>query len=124
MQLHEFFGKEIPGYAILSHTWEEEGEVTFQDLTLRREAARAMKGYKKIDGACRTARAYEYEYIWVDTCCIDKSSSAELSEAVSFIPSLHCILTCGRVPSSVVSSKIKCYQGSKTNISNFWLQRY
>jgi hypothetical protein len=80
LQLHEFFGK-IPGYAILSHTWEEE-EVAFQDLTLRREAAKKMKGYLKIEGACRTAKAYDYEYVWVDTCCIDKSSSAELSEAV------------------------------------------
>jgi hypothetical protein len=80
LQLHEFFGK-IPGYAILSHTWEKE-EVTFQDLTLRREAAKKMKGYLKIEGACRTAKAYDYEFVWVDTCCIDKSSSAELSEAV------------------------------------------
>jgi hypothetical protein len=41
-----------------------------------------MKGYLKIEGGCRTAKAYDYEYVWVDTCCIDKSSSAELSEAV------------------------------------------
>jgi hypothetical protein len=68
LQLHEFFGK-VPGYAILSHSWEKE-EVTFQDLTVRREAAKEMM-----------AKAYDYEYVWVDTCCIDKSSSAELSEA-------------------------------------------
>ena len=43
---------------------------------------RKMKGFLKIEGACRTAKAYDYEYVWVDTCCIDKSSSAELSEAV------------------------------------------
>ena len=79
LQLHEFFGK-VPGYAILSHSWEKE-EVTFQDLTVRRDAAKEMKGYLKIEGACRMAKAYDYEYVWVDTCCIDKSSSAELSEA-------------------------------------------
>jgi hypothetical protein len=90
--LHEFFGK-IPGYAILSHTWEKE-EVTFQDLTLRREDAKHMKGYEKIEGACRTARGYEFEWVWVDTCCIDKSSSAELSEAVCQHegPPLLCLL--------------------------------
>ncbi|KAF9071576.1 hypothetical protein BDP27DRAFT_1361734 [Rhodocollybia butyracea] len=73
----------IPPYAILSHTWEEE-EVTFQyihDLS----TAKNMKGYSKIMRACELARSDDYKYIWIDTCCIDKSSSAELSEAINSI---------------------------------------
>ncbi|KAF9062738.1 heterokaryon incompatibility protein-domain-containing protein [Rhodocollybia butyracea] len=71
----------IPEYAILSHVWEEE-EVTFQDMqdSLKREK---MKGWSKIVRACELACNEDWDYIWVDTCCIDKSSSAELSEAIN-----------------------------------------
>lgn len=68
-------------YAILSHTWEHE-EVSFQqfqDLDL----ARTMAGFAKIQSTCILAQARGLDYAWVDTCCIDKSSSAELSEAIN-----------------------------------------
>lgn len=68
-------------YAILSHTWEHE-EVSFQqfqDLDL----ARTMAGFAKIQSTCTLAQARGLDYAWVDTCCIDKSSSAELSEAIN-----------------------------------------
>jgi hypothetical protein len=78
--LHTFFGKAIPKYAILSHRWEDE-EVLFQDLESGR--AHSMPGYAKIRGCCRQARKDHFEYAWIDTCCIDKSSSAELSEAIN-----------------------------------------
>ncbi len=42
-----------------------------------------MPGYAKIEGCCAQARADGWEYAWVDSCCIDKSSSAELSEAIN-----------------------------------------
>ncbi|RTE82513.1 hypothetical protein BHE90_002953 [Fusarium euwallaceae] len=32
---------------------------------------------------CSVARMNGFEYVWVDTCCIDKTSSAELSEAIN-----------------------------------------
>ncbi|KAI1132766.1 heterokaryon incompatibility protein-domain-containing protein [Nemania abortiva] len=32
---------------------------------------------------CKLAASQEYDYVWVDTCCIDKSSSAELTEAIN-----------------------------------------
>ena len=38
---------------------------------------------KKIQFSCAQAAKDGYGYIWVDTCCIDKSSSAELSEAIN-----------------------------------------
>ena len=39
--------------------------------------------WSKIVGACAFARTHGYPYIWIDTCCINKMSSAELSEAVN-----------------------------------------
>lgn len=74
-----------PPYAILSHTWTS-NEVTFQDLRLadaERDAFRQSPGYIKVLQTCRLAREEGYEYAWVDTCCIDKTSSAELSEAIN-----------------------------------------
>ncbi|TBU43099.1 hypothetical protein BD309DRAFT_961526 [Dichomitus squalens] len=37
----------------------------------------------KIRDACAVARKAGYQYIWIDSCCIDKSSSSELSEAIN-----------------------------------------
>jgi Fungal fruit body lectin/Heterokaryon incompatibility protein (HET) len=79
-KLKEFQGN-IPDYAILSHTWGDE-EVLFQDLQ-NESKARAMKGYSKIEGACAQALRDGFEYVWIDTCCINKESSAELSEAIN-----------------------------------------
>ncbi|MCJ1273109.1 hypothetical protein MMC21_000898 [Puttea exsequens] len=42
-----------------------------------------MKGFAKILESCKRALDDEYEYAWVDTCCINKESSAELSEAIN-----------------------------------------
>ncbi|RDW56743.1 hypothetical protein BP6252_13998 [Coleophoma cylindrospora] len=79
IQLEEFFDK-VPPYAILSHTWADE-EVTFQDLEKPYHTAKV--GYANIKETCRLARDDGYQYVWIDTCCIDKSSSAELSEAIN-----------------------------------------
>lgn len=75
-QFAEFFDQ-IPPYAILSHTWGSD-ELTFRQME--------QKGYtpsKKIDGCCEQALKDDLKYVWIDTCCIDKSSSAELSEAIN-----------------------------------------
>lgn len=82
-QLHEFVGNPstFPNYAILSHTWED-GEVSFQDLQ-DVSLARQMKGFNKIKYCCEQAAEDGFEWAWVDTCCIDKTSSAELSEAIN-----------------------------------------
>ena len=78
--LNEFYGDEIPKYAILSHTWESE-EILFTDIgTL---AATEKTGYQKFDSTCKKAISNGYRYVWIDTCCIDKSSSAELSESIN-----------------------------------------
>ena len=80
LELHEFFDREIPPYAILSHTWGE-GEVSFQEI--QPGDGIFKKGYAKIRGCCKLAASDGFEYAWVDTCCIDKTSSAELSEAIN-----------------------------------------
>ncbi|KAK2004026.1 HET-domain-containing protein [Colletotrichum falcatum] len=69
-------------YAILSHAWEGD-EVTFQDMAYLPKA-KGKAGFAKIANFCEMALETEgLEYAWVDTCCIDKTSSAELSEAIN-----------------------------------------
>ncbi|KAI4913456.1 uncharacterized protein J4E92_009805 [Alternaria infectoria] len=80
--LVERFKEEVPPYAILSHTWgSNEDEVTFSDL--RDEKAKAIPGYDKLVFCSERAISDKLEFFWVDTCCIDKSSSAELTEAIN-----------------------------------------
>ncbi|KAF8884907.1 heterokaryon incompatibility protein-domain-containing protein, partial [Gymnopilus junonius] len=81
LELEEFLSEKTrPSYAILSHTWGD-GEVTLQDLP--RSSAKSMPGYAKIERCCEQARQDGFEYAWIDTCCIGKTSSAELSEAIN-----------------------------------------
>lgn len=81
-ELKEFIGDAIPGYAILSHTWGEE-EVSFRDMRKDHDGTKKKAGYAKVEGSCAQARMDGLEWIWIDTCCIDKKSSAELSEAIN-----------------------------------------
>ncbi|KAF5642688.1 beta transducin [Fusarium sp. NRRL 52700] len=79
LQLKEFIGH-VPPYAVLSHTWTEQ-EVLYSDIgTL---TAQSKEGYPKLVGCCSKAAQDGFEWVWIDTCCIDKSSSAELSEAIN-----------------------------------------
>lgn len=73
----------IPPYVILSHTWGD-AEISFHDL-IKNAASELSEsdGYKKIRSCCALAAAEGHEYVWIDTCCIDKTSSAELSEAIN-----------------------------------------
>src|ERR1700728_2668155 len=80
--LFEFIGDEIPRYAILSHTWGAGGEeVTFKDVM--KGTGKSKAGYQKIRFLGKQAATDGFQYFWVDTCCIDKSSSSELSEAIN-----------------------------------------
>ena len=80
LELHEFYGDKTPSYAILSHRWED-GEVSYKEFRKRRNPEK--QGWNKIKSFCKLAREDGYAYVWVDTCCIDKSSSAELQEAIN-----------------------------------------
>ncbi|KAK3312559.1 heterokaryon incompatibility protein-domain-containing protein, partial [Apodospora peruviana] len=82
-ELREFTPVNLPRYAILSHTWGDD-EVTFQDMkSARSSQTNSKKGFQKLRYTCEEAKRQDFQWAWVDTCCIDKSSSAELSEAIN-----------------------------------------
>jgi hypothetical protein len=72
--------EEIPPYAILSHRWVE-GEPTYQDI--KQGTAQNEKGYHKLVFCQQQAQKDGLDYFWADTACIDKTSSAELAEALN-----------------------------------------
>lgn len=90
-ELRYFVSPEVvpaPGYAILSHVWgnNEQTLQEIQDLCARcattGENPRDL-ATEKIRESCQLAEKHGYAWLWVDTCCIDKTSSAELSEAIN-----------------------------------------
>lgn len=72
---------DIPPYAILSHTWSEGTEVTYDELVTGKGETKA--GYEKIRFCGERAAKDGLEYFWVDTCCINKSTHDELSTALN-----------------------------------------
>lgn len=81
-EIKEFAESEIPRYAILSHTWEQ-GEVTLQDMEGDLARAKKKERFEKIEKSGLLACHMGLEWIWIDTFCIDKTSSAELSEPIN-----------------------------------------
>ena len=72
----------IPPYAVLSHRWGQNNEeVTLEDVT--NGTGKNKTGYRKIQLCAEQAAQDSLEYIWVDTCCIDKENYAELSHAIN-----------------------------------------
>ena len=85
LELCEFQPGSIPEYAILSHTWGDQ-EVLYDDARHGRDhllACGKTEGLDKLLKSTAEAAKNGYQYLWNDTCCIDKSSSAELSEAIN-----------------------------------------
>lgn len=83
LELEYFIGDCYLPYAILSHTWGA-GEVTFADFSGKQpEAYENKAGFEKIRRTCLQAKGDGLQYAWVDTCCINKDSSAKLSEAIN-----------------------------------------
>ncbi|KAF2433098.1 HET-domain-containing protein [Tothia fuscella] len=85
LEMEDFTG-DLPPYVILSHTWGKE-EVLFHDLQASKmvdfKPGQEKAGFAKIQGTCDQAVRDRYRWVWIDTCCIDKTSSAELSEAIN-----------------------------------------
>ncbi|KAL8710650.1 MAG: hypothetical protein Q9220_004874 [cf. Caloplaca sp. 1 TL-2023] len=80
--LVEFDDNNIPRYAVLSHTWgADKEEVSFKDMI--EGIGKDKAGYSKIQFCKRQAAADGIQHLWVDTCCIDKSSTMEVSEAIN-----------------------------------------
>ena len=80
LQFEEFFDENVPRYAILTHRWGKE-EVSYKEFLKGR--AKGKAGLKKIKDFCSLAKSRKLDYAWIDTCCINKESSAELSEAIN-----------------------------------------
>jgi hypothetical protein len=90
LELNEFTGGNIPRYTILSHTWgSAEEEISFHDLRKDRGTAQLKAGYSKIKNCCLKSAQNGHRYTWIDTCCIDKRSSAELSESINSMFKLY-----------------------------------
>jgi hypothetical protein len=82
LHFEEFFDDDVPDYVILSHRWfSQREELTYRDFLDGRK--RESKGWTKITALCEKALSHKYEWVWIDTCCIDKTSSAELTEAIN-----------------------------------------
>ncbi|CAK7210901.1 hypothetical protein SCUCBS95973_000949 [Sporothrix curviconia] len=80
LEFEEYYPPNVPPYAILSHRWGP-SEVTFQDF--QSKSRKSRDGYTKIMNMVRLARDLKHKFIWVDTCCIDKTNNSELSEAIN-----------------------------------------
>ena len=86
----EFCDDETTEYVILSHRWIDSTEVDYEEMVdlakvdrQEQDEIRGHQGYTKIVNTCKQAKQDGYEWLWIDTCCIDKRSSAELSEAIN-----------------------------------------
>ncbi|OAX35202.1 hypothetical protein K503DRAFT_390683 [Rhizopogon vinicolor AM-OR11-026] len=70
-------------YAIFSHRWLSEGEVTYQEMTdIVQPSDPDSPGFKKLQSFCEVASKHGLTFAWSDTCCIDKTSSSELDESI------------------------------------------
>ncbi|KAH9905203.1 hypothetical protein F4778DRAFT_769902 [Xylariomycetidae sp. FL2044] len=87
LSFEEYFSSVPPRYGILSHVWEDDTgqEVTFSDIQtyIRTGTSPKKNGYHKIEFCREQAKSNGLTHFWVDSCCIDKSSSAEHSEAIN-----------------------------------------
>jgi hypothetical protein len=122
LQLQEFYGDIPERFAILSHRWGD-NEVSFQDLTNRRNFHSA--GFAKIENFCAYAALRGFSWAWCDTCCIDKSSSAELTESINSMWSWYrmateCYVFLADIPSWVDRRDGKLWQ--KSNEGKWRLQ--
>ncbi|KIJ58315.1 hypothetical protein HYDPIDRAFT_102932, partial [Hydnomerulius pinastri MD-312] len=70
-------------YAVLSHRWLAEGEVTYSEMMRPRNHRLHTPGYEKLESFCKEAASrYGVRLAWADTCCINRESSSELEESI------------------------------------------
>jgi ankyrin repeat protein len=124
LKLKEFDSNKIPQYAILSHTWRKE-EITYQDIGASDVEQKA--GYDKVKNTCSVAAACGDEYVWIDTCCIDKTNSVELSEAINSMYRWYqqakvCYAYLADVSSDISDGSVGCI-GSQLSSKCRWFAR-
>ncbi|KAK4206671.1 hypothetical protein QBC37DRAFT_434580, partial [Rhypophila decipiens] len=71
-----------PPYAILSHTWEQNNDDVLCEEVIN-GPRKEKGGYRKIEFCASKAKQDNIQYIWVDTCCIDKWNDLERSKAIN-----------------------------------------
>jgi hypothetical protein len=81
-------------------------------------AAESKPGYGKIRFCGEQARRDGFQYFWIDTCCIDKSSSAELQEAINsmfrwYRDAVKCYVYLADVSRPALDADIKSSQSSQ-----------
>lgn len=101
-EFRDFHGDRIPPYVVTSHRWSS-NESTYKDVLKKKNPER--EGYQKILRFCAFARQVfrdpkspekPIDWIWIDTCCINQNSSAEVSESINsmwswYSQATHCI---------------------------------
>jgi Heterokaryon incompatibility protein (HET) len=120
--LSEYYGSEVPPYAVLSHRWGRDSEeVTFRNL--EDGSGKNKAGYKNILFCGRQAARDGLRFFWIDTCCIDKSSSAELSEAINsmfhwYNEAARCYVYLSDV--TITNDKFFCIRGPAIRTWSAW----
>ncbi|TXC02838.1 hypothetical protein FocTR4_00014730 [Fusarium oxysporum f. sp. cubense] len=72
----------VTDYAILSHRWgKPEDEVSFDDMIAGTHESK--KGHENLSAVVDKPEIDGIRHVWVDTCCINKASSAELSDPIT-----------------------------------------
>ncbi|EJF56751.1 HET-domain-containing protein [Dichomitus squalens LYAD-421 SS1] len=134
-ELHYFASPEaVPGgYAILSHVWDPY-EQTYQDLcSLRAQCALTGENPRdrvcsKLRESCFLAERHGYKWLWADTCCIDKTSSSELSESINSMYRFYglaevCYAYLKDVPKGgILSSRDSAFRRSRWHTRGWTLQ--
>ena len=82
LKFSEYF-YDIPKYIIASHRWKAGTEATIKDIGKKRDTDK--DGYRKVNDFAKYVREHigHVEWLWIDTCCVDQSSSQEVTEAVN-----------------------------------------
>ncbi|KAF3002685.1 hypothetical protein E8E13_009876 [Curvularia kusanoi] len=110
----------LPAYAILSHTWIEGEELTFQEL--KAGAGTAKSGHRKIEYCGQQAQRDSLKYFWVDTCCIDKTNIVEYRHAIkSMFRWCQAASICYVYLADVSSRKRK---GENDSLQNSWQRAF
>jgi hypothetical protein len=128
LKLHEFTAYDIPEYAILSHTWFKD-EVKFHEMEAPDDSLLRKPGFTKVKRFCELAKSMGHKYAWADTACIDKRSSADLTEAINSMFKWYseadvCIVYLEDVPSENNSfkSRLEAFRASRWFTRGWTLQ--
>ncbi|KAF4562468.1 hypothetical protein EYR36_004128 [Pleurotus pulmonarius] len=124
-------------YAILSHCWDRDQELSFADINnLSDPAVQAKKGFTKLSGFSKVVESlYGYRYVWMDSACIDEADRNEsiprmfgwYRHAYVCVIYLSTSASVSKDPGStrgwtlqefLAASRIKCFTGNSDSLDN------